>query len=74
MSDQKVRLDVNQINSRTGIDQMEQQLQALDTVQIHQLGLNEVHLTYDRTAVSTDDLEQAVEAAGGQLARVHPES
>lgn len=74
MSMQKVRLDVTQINSREGIDQMEQQLKALDTVQIDQLGLNEVHLTYDRTAVSNDDLERAVQEAGGHLERIHPES
>ena len=74
MSDQKVRLDVTQINDRQGIDQLQRQLEDLDSVVIHQLGLNEVHLTYDRNTVTSEDLERAVEKAGGHLQRIHPES
>ena len=73
MSNTKVRLDVTKINSREDIDQLERQLKELDSVQIHQLGLNEVHLSYDSTSVSNEDLERAVQEAGGHLERIHPE-
>lgn len=73
MSNTKVRLDVTKINSREEIDQLERQLKALDSVEIHQLGLNEVHLSYAREAVSNQDLERAVQEAGGHLERIHPE-
>ena len=67
MSEIRVSLAYGNIESREDVDTLERQLKALGNMEVHGLGLSTTEVTYDQNEVSEQDLEQAVQQAGGTL-------
>ena len=73
MSQTRYRVAYDGVNSKEAIDQIEQGLKRLDTVEIHTLGLNLVDLSFDQHTVKRADIERVVSEAGGTVRNMHPE-
>lgn len=63
----KVRLRLQNIDERQEVDALEANLKKLSTVEVHELGLSQVQLSYDQNEVEMSDIELAVEQAGGAV-------
>ncbi|HET6568640.1 MAG TPA: hypothetical protein VFG50_11800 [Rhodothermales bacterium] len=73
MSRIRVKLDLQNIDERQEVDALEANLKKLNTVEIHELGLSQVDLSFNQNEVDISEIELAVEKAGGAVQEIHRE-
>lgn len=71
MSRIRVKMDLQNIDQRQEVDALEANLKKLNTVEIHELGLSQVDLSFNQNEVDISEIELAVESAGGAVQEVH---
>jgi hypothetical protein len=63
----KVKLRLQNIDERQEVDALEANLKKLSTVEIHELGLSVVKLSFDQNEIEMSEIELAVQQAGGAV-------
>lgn len=69
MSEMRVRLEYDGIDEREEIDALERSLKAVQSVKLHEIGLNQADISYETNDVEPEAFERIVAEAGGTLRR-----
>lgn len=69
----KVRLHLQNIDERQEVEALEANLKRLASVEVHELGLSEVELSFDQNKIEMSEIEMSVEQAGGAVQDIQRE-
>lgn len=70
----RMRIEYDGIDSREAIDDIQRRLEAMETVEVHTIGLNLVDVSYDEHAVALSAMEQVISENGGSIRETHRQS
>lgn len=65
--DMKVTITYDGVNAHEQIDALERELNALESVQVQQIGIDTVTLTYDQNALDANQIERVIERIGDNV-------
>ena len=67
----RLRIELSGIDSKQEVDALEHHLRSREGVELHEVGLSAVELSYDQHTMDTNDIERIVEQAGGKVRALH---
>ena len=68
------RIEINGVETREDVDRLEQTLRGMDGVEVHEVGLSEVRLSYTSHDTTADAINAAIEDLGFTVHATHRES
>ena len=57
-------IEINGIETREDVDRLEQALRSMEGVEVHEVGLSEVRISYSAHDTTADDISAAIEDLG----------
>lgn len=74
MSEKRLKIRYDGINDGEAITAIQRNLEEMESVEVHEIGINTVDLSFDRDKVQLPDFERVISQAGGQVRNAHQES
>ena len=67
-------IEINGIDTREDVDRVEHTLQNMEGVEVHEIGLSEVRISYNGHETTTDAINAAIEELGFTVHATHRQS
>ena len=67
-------IEINGINTREDVDKVEHTLQSMEGVEVHEIGLSEVRISYNGHETTADAINAAIEDLGFTVHATHRQS